>query len=901
MPKTAKTFDRFNLIRRISREMFVNGYRGYSDYLDTMSVQERRYATRADWIRNCLYDCVQWPEKGRKWISCDQMRIARNPLNRLYQANKMSNAFSYAFFLALCHMLQDGKELTIGGITKLLDTEYGIAGEDAKSKLDPRLTRYTAEGWLEKNKASQYRLSGWLPMTANHSGLSDQYPQLLDAVSFFAEQSALGIVGSQILDLCEYENEAFVFKHRYIAQVLDAIVLNDVLQAIQARKPIRIRAEQTSSRVAEQITALPIKVLSSTTDGRQYVLVFDMEEKRYRSIRLDYVEGVIPADISRKAFAEQIGKTVGEVFAEGEACMATMWSASARRQALHVSVEFRYDPRKEYYIRNRICRETRGKGTLSEEAPGLIRYECDVDHPLEMATWLLSLTGYVQSLKADDQRNTHRLGNRFAAHIRNLHDVYHSKARVEAREQYELRLSCPPDAEKALAGKQAMLDELFAGFCRISEQMQQGQDAVQKKTRREISEQIRSGIRKARFEDTVFDVMVKAGMIGKPVEYEISQAVSDETLGQWRKRKDKSGLFLSTNSCYVYVYRYILRMVNRPMTQARIQRIIDAGIRAYGFADSCNDITFRSMLEVGMLRESETRSGDAPDTPLYEAFLQIPAHGLYRPLTDMELRWLRAILDEPQMQLFLDRQDIQALRERLKEYTPLYRAEDIVYFDMYTDGDDYADQRYIEHFRHLHQRIQLNNRPVRLTYLREKDKAQRKATAMERTVYPVRLEYSKRDNKFRLLAYEAPGGEEGAEHSPVRASGLLPLRLSNILSVEDAPGGDVARAEFEWQRMSGEEICREPVEVRVAGRHKARERFMIALMPYRKEVQYDANLDDCRVRIWYSSSDVKELLSALRSYGDAVEVIGPKNIRADIVRRVDRQYALLSGEMPAED
>ena len=140
-----------------------------------------------------------------------------------------------------------------------------------------------------------------------------------------------------------------------------------------------------------------------------------------------------------------------------------------------------------------------------------------------------------------------------------------------------------------------------------------------------------------------------------------------------------------------------------------------------------------------------------------------------------------------------------------------------------------------------------------------------------------------------------PGAGDAADSRlSARSSGLLPLRLSNIVSVCQEDCGHSAPPDCQWQTIAGKELCKEPIEVLVAGRHKARERFMIALMPYRKEVQYDANRDECRVRIWYSSGDVNELITALRSYGDAVEVLGPKKIRADIIRRVNQQYAYLS-------
>lgn len=62
------------------------------------------------------------------------------------------------------------------------------------------------------------------------------------------------------------------------------------------------------------------------------------------------------------------------------------------------------------------------------------------------------------------------------------------------------------------------------------------------------------------------------------------------------------------------------------------------------------------------------------------------------PLTLLEKRWMKAILLDPRMGLFDP--DLTGL----EDVEPLFRPEWLVYFDRYTDGDDYSNPEYIRHF-----------------------------------------------------------------------------------------------------------------------------------------------------------------------------------------------------------
>ena len=123
------------------------------------------------------------------------------------------------------------------------------------------------------------------------------------------------------------------------------------------------------------------------------------------------------------------------------------------------------------------------------------------------------------------------------------------------------------------------------------------------------------------------------------------------------------------------------------------------------------------------------------------------------PLTLLEKRWLKTLLQDPRICLFgVDETGLENIE-------PLYPADAIIYFDRYGDGDDYTEKGYIERFRVILQALR-EKRKIEITY---------QAQGKRKTVWhciPRSLEYSSKDDKFRLY---------------VASKGIAALNLSRIL------------------------------------------------------------------------------------------------------------------------
>ncbi len=107
------------------------------------------------------------------------------------------------------------------------------------------------------------------------------------------------------------------------------------------------------------------------------------------------------------------------------------------------------------------------------------------------------------------------------------------------------------------------------------------------------------------------------------------------------------------------------------------------------------------------------------------------------PLTLLQKQWLKAISLDPRIRLFQDES------MEFEDVAPLFTPEDIYIFDKYLDGDNYTDETYRKNFRMILDAIK-NQYPLMI------DTANRKGEATHRVMLPQYLEYSEKDDKFRV-------------------------------------------------------------------------------------------------------------------------------------------------------
>lgn len=247
-----------------------------------------------------------------------------------------------------------------------------------------------------------------------------------------------------------------------------------------------------------------------------------------------------------------------------------------------------------------------------------------------------------------------------------------------------------------------------------------------------------------------------------------------------------------------------------------------------------------------------------------------------RVLSRLQKMWLKAKLSDPKMRLFLSDCDLRRLSERLADVPPLYRPENFRYFDKFTDGDGYGSERYRAHFRTVLKAIK-ERRILRINFTSGHGKR------MSRLCLPFKLEYSEKNDKFRVYCHDIKGGK-------IVGGGLVNLGRIDEIVLKNIYTGDPPSEDSFFSKIR----AAEPIRVYVSPERKAVERFLNEFAEYEKRVDRDLENGGCTVDLYYDKQDETELLIMLLGFGAAVEILSPKSVRKQAAERVRKQLTVFS-------
>lgn len=242
-----------------------------------------------------------------------------------------------------------------------------------------------------------------------------------------------------------------------------------------------------------------------------------------------------------------------------------------------------------------------------------------------------------------------------------------------------------------------------------------------------------------------------------------------------------------------------------------------------------------------------------------------------RIVTSLQKSWLKAKLADPKSRLFLSDEDIAALSLRLSDVKSLYNREYFREFDRFADGDNFEDPHYREVFGTV-------LKAVRKKEILSIGLTSRRGTRITKNVLPLKIEYSRKNDKFRIYCITAQKNEE---------------YLFNIGRIEKAvPTGKYINSELDLEEFFRKRRCEDPVTVEVSGERNALERFMMEFASYEKRSELDLATGKCLASIWYDVQDETELLIMLLGFGPVLKITGPRDFLEKVRERVERQYEL---------
>ncbi len=211
------------------------------------------------------------------------------------------------------------------------------------------------------------------------------------------------------------------------------------------------------------------------------------------------------------------------------------------------------------------------------------------------------------------------------------------------------------------------------------------------------------------------------------------------------------------------------------------------------------------------------------------------------PLTTLQKRWLKAISLDPRIRLF------GGLDIELSDVQPLFTQDDICVFDKYLDGDDYLDPQYQENFR-------LILDAVRKHYPLDIEVNNRRGQPKHKILMPEYLEYSEKDDKFRLIG------------SGVGLGGTV--NLGRIISCRpcDRPG---------MVKTGSRNVPRpRSVILELTDERKALERVLLHFAHFEKKAEKTGD-HKYQITIFYDKEDETELVIRILSFGPMIRVVAP--------------------------
>ena len=252
------------------------------------------------------------------------------------------------------------------------------------------------------------------------------------------------------------------------------------------------------------------------------------------------------------------------------------------------------------------------------------------------------------------------------------------------------------------------------------------------------------------------------------------------------------------------------------------------------------------------------------------------SHAPHMPATLLQKRWLKALLSDTRIQLFFNPDALSELQAALSEVDPLFHPDDFYYYDRFDNGDDYTSTDYQQNFRLIIRAIK-DRHAIAFRYHSSKGKISHKAAL------PLKLEYSSKNNRFRLIALKYPTGKRTVLER-YNLSGIEQAVISNITA------DDMSKHSLD--DLLRQDCDAEPVHMVIKNERNALERAMLHFANYDKDtIQLDENTWECI--IYYNSSMETELLIEILSFGPAVKVTAPDSFIALIKERLQKQLRLM--------
>lgn len=389
----------FNGARGYMQDFYVYGFKSRDEFnkksLRLYDDEKRRIES---WLGE--YMGFRYTKEGKIiFLSIDSRAIKENPLYKALKAKSFTDADITLHFIIL-DILHDSKETyTLNEIVEKID-EYLLSFENPKiydkSTIRKKLNEYVKEGLIKTEKVGR---------SYKYSRADDEADFNMDSVKFFSEVAPCGVLGSYILDKNEEENKEFTFKHHYITSAMDSEILCKIQIAILEKRKIAL--------YDIGIEVVPLKIYVSLRSGRQYLMAFNIGEKRLMSYRLDNIEEAKLLEIldNYEQYSNILEKHKDKIW-------GVSLGSSKTRSLEKVTFTITYED-DEQHIYNRLLREKRC-GMVERLSKNSSRFTAEVFDSGELVPWIRTFICRITEIEFSNKE----LEKQFKRDMEGMYKIY---------------------------------------------------------------------------------------------------------------------------------------------------------------------------------------------------------------------------------------------------------------------------------------------------------------------------------------------------------------------------------------------------------------------------------------------------------------------------------------------
>lgn len=231
---------------------------------------------------------------------------------------------------------------------------------------------------------SQVTMKKLVGIVMDQVGVSEQeaaqrFGEMLD---LFKGYFTLGEVGSIIRRRCEniYNDSGiryFEFGHSYLMESLYDYNLIDLLVAMENGYFCLVKYNRRADKDSVEKVIIPLQIRISSDNGREYIMYYDIEDKKILALRLEFIERIIMyEDVKQiessdhKVIYEDTNiDTLNRRLEIAKKMLERIWGVSTEntkvssnweKRLVESEIVLQYDKEKEYFILDRVKKEVRG-------------------------------------------------------------------------------------------------------------------------------------------------------------------------------------------------------------------------------------------------------------------------------------------------------------------------------------------------------------------------------------------------------------------------------------------------------------------------------------------------------------------------------------------------------------